>query len=124
VHRRFQKVVVSWLLVVAIGGHWPLLQSVAWMKMFVEFSQTDDFTTAVVKTFNGKNLCSLCKLVREGKETEQKQTAQVSKLKVDLFFAETDRYPIEARPFVPPEAPASFLTLFRGSPPSPPPKPA
>jgi hypothetical protein len=95
VQRRFQQIVFSWLLVLAIGGHWPLLQSVAWVKMFVTFSQTDDLKTAVAKTFDGKHPCSICSLVKQGKETEQKQTAQVSKIKIDFFLVNAEPFLIQ-----------------------------
>jgi hypothetical protein len=122
VRGRFQKVLLSWLLILAIGGHWPLLQSVAWMNMFVRFSQTDDLATAFVKTFDQKNACNLCKLVKKGQEAEQKQTAKISKLKLDPFFAEKDEFLIEARPS--PIILARHLAPanLRSRPPSPPPK--
>lgn len=92
VEHRFQRVLLSWLLVLAIGGHWPFLQSVAWVKMLVTFSQTENFSTAVEKTFDGKHPCSLCHFVAKAKETQKKQSPQVQTLKFDLFLVQNARF--------------------------------
>ncbi|MEA3207258.1 MAG: hypothetical protein QOE70_315 [Chthoniobacter sp.] len=61
----------------ACGGHWLVLQSVAWGGMIVEYSRTAKLTVAVEKTFDGRHPCGLCKQIQTGKWQEQKRDAQV-----------------------------------------------
>jgi hypothetical protein len=78
------------LLVVALfatcGGHWVVLQSVAWTKMVATFSHDDGFAHALVKTFDGQHPCVLCKSIAQGNASEkQKDGAQVIVGKLILF---------------------------------------
>jgi hypothetical protein len=41
--------------------------------MLVTYSQDASLSEAVEKTFNGKNPCSICKLVQEGNAKQQKE---------------------------------------------------
>jgi hypothetical protein len=72
-------------LVLSIGGHWAVLQSVAWVGMTFNFSQDCSFQEALTKTFDGKHPCPLCKLVRAGKKSEAKEEAKMDLKKVDWF---------------------------------------
>jgi len=67
-----------------IGGHWVLLQSVAWAGMFVGYAQKADFSTALARTFDGRSPCALCKMVKAGKESEQKREAAQRPIKLEL----------------------------------------
>ena len=71
---------LRWGLVVtlclSIGGHWALLQSVAWTSMFVRFSSAGSFSEALSKTFDGRHPCCLCKLIQKGRAREKKQERQ------------------------------------------------
>ena len=85
---RFSK----WLLVLAlcgsIGAHWTFLQSVAWVGMVVSYSQeSSSLAEALVKTFDGKHPCKLCKFVAAEKKSEKKQDAQFKISKIDLLPA-------------------------------------
>jgi hypothetical protein len=75
-------------LVMTLGGHWAFLQVVAWTGMAVSYSQTDCLGTALIKTFDGKHPCKLCKLVNSAKKSERKSDAQMDLKKMD-FFATT-----------------------------------
>jgi hypothetical protein len=55
------------------GGHWGVLQAVAWMKMLVEYSQAEGIRTGFSKTFDGEHPCEMCKSISKGRESE-KQT--------------------------------------------------
>jgi hypothetical protein len=78
----------KWLVVLALvsttGGHWFLLQSIAWVTMAVNFAQTDPLMVALTKTFDGKHPCKICKSVEQGRGSEQKQT--VLKIETKLEF--------------------------------------
>lgn len=82
---RFKTTLVALTLVLSIGLHWPLLQSVAWLNMIVCFSKEQGFQQAVVTTFSGKHPCQLCKLVSAGQKAEKKQTKETNTTKFDVF---------------------------------------
>ncbi len=73
-------------LVLTIGLHWALLQSVAWVGMFVAYSQSNSFLTAATMTLDGKHPCPMCKAVKSGASEERKQSqkAPESSLKLEL----------------------------------------
>ena len=83
--RKLGKCLVVVALVMATGGHWALLQSVAWVSMAIQFSQTDDFGTAIEKTFSGKNPCKICKVVEDGRKSTPQQELQKVESKLDFF---------------------------------------
>ncbi len=71
----------QWLLIgmllVSMGGHLAVLQTVAWSRMLVDFSTTDSLTVAVGKTFDGAHPCGLCQVVKQTKEKEKKDAPLV-----------------------------------------------
>ena len=90
VPRRLHNLIAAVLLIFSIGGHWTLLQSGAWIGMFISFSQSDSVAEAVAKTFDGNHPCKMCKFVTEGKKAEKKHEHQLSKLKIDFFLTQSD----------------------------------
>jgi hypothetical protein len=72
-----------------IGLHWALLQSVAWMGMVVAYSQDASFTEALVKTFDGKHPCSLCKEIARSQQSEKKSDFQLEMKKFEFSHAAT-----------------------------------
>lgn len=54
------------------GAHWAALQTFAWSRMLVEFSQQGSLLSAVTQTFDGQHPCRLCSQVTEGAASEQK----------------------------------------------------
>lgn len=55
------------------GGHWSVLQTVAWAEMLREYSQrTGSLTAAVEQTFDGQHPCALCREIRAAKSRERK----------------------------------------------------
>jgi hypothetical protein len=58
--------ILTWLmLAVLVGGHWGMLQVVAWTGMLIDYSQDNPFATAVGMTFDGDHPCAICKQVDE-----------------------------------------------------------
>ena len=82
---RFSRLLVVLALVVSIGGHWALLQSVAWTQMLVERTQQASFGEAVKTTFDGAHPCALCKRIADGKKREQQPSQTLSKVKLDVI---------------------------------------
>lgn len=67
---RLGQVLMLLVLFVASGGHWMVLQSVAWSRMLVSYSQDGTFAKAVAKTFDGRHPCALCKQIERAKSDE------------------------------------------------------
>jgi hypothetical protein len=115
---------VVWTLTLSLGTHWMFLQSLAWVGMVVNYSQGATIADALQKTFDGRHPCKLCKLVRAGKATEEKQDTKKPEIKIDYaVLSQTLRF-VSLRP-----EPLSFPTPAssrerRDLPPSPPPEPA
>jgi hypothetical protein len=120
--KRLSKWIVVVPLVLVTGGHWALLQSVAWVSMAARYSHDSMLKEALVKTFDGQHPCGLCKLVEKGKSAEKKQDT----LRVDVKF---DFLPARIAPQLYPPPAFTFPTSEPGtpptrteSPPSPPPR--
>jgi hypothetical protein len=79
--------VACFVAVVAMcGGHWFALQSVAWGRMFADFSRQESIGMAIAKTFSGKYPCSMCLKIRNGWHQEKQP-------KDKLPWFETERMP-------------------------------
>jgi hypothetical protein len=122
VSRRFFHLFVGLALIVAVGGHWSLLQSVAWVRMAVQYSKDAPLGVALQKTFDGRHPCKLCRVVREGKGSEEKRAAKQVETKLDFFclpnalsLAGPERFPVIADVNLPAPSRAE-------SPPRPPPR--
>jgi len=85
-------------LFIASGGHWAVLQMVAWGRMMVEYSQRSEIAVAVAKTFDGRHPCSMCVAIQKSRQSEKKQEMQITAKKMEIFcqaaqlfvFAEAD----------------------------------
>ena len=65
-------------LFVVAGGHWAVLQSVAWAGMIAGRAQTETLHQAVADTFDGAHPCALCDKIA----TTKKQAAPDASLGV------------------------------------------
>ena len=68
--RLFGCLVMSAALFLSAGGHWAMLQGVAWATMVHDFSRNGSLTQAVEKTFDGKHPCAMCKKIAKAKHSE------------------------------------------------------
>jgi hypothetical protein len=124
VRRTLTQVFVVFSLIAAIGGHWTVLQSVAWVNMAITYSQDAPLVEALQKTFSGDSPCQMCKAVREGQQSEREQGVLKSETKLDFWLADGGFVLLN------PHAPASVAklepvgSLRPDRPPSPPPRPA
>ena len=118
----------KWFVVLAlvgmIGGHWALLQSAAWVRMAMDFSKEDSMAVALEKTFSGKHLCKMCKMVRAGKAAEKKSDLQKLDAKLDFHFIAGTCGLFPPRPFrhFPPQS--ERANVLSHAPPLPPPRAA
>lgn len=69
---RFGHFCLVLALVALMGGHWAVLQTVAWTAMLADNLETESFEEAVKNTFSGKRPCKLCKSIASGKQEEKK----------------------------------------------------
>ena len=122
--KRVAKFAVILAVALSVGLHWVLLQSVAWTGMFVSFAQQTTLSDAFAKTFDGKNPCRICKLVREGQQSEKARESTLPLVKIESL-------PCSTSFVLPPPAPPSLLPVHdeaasprAESPPLPPPRAA
>ncbi len=111
-------------LFLSAGGHWAVLQSIAYTGMLIEFAQKDSLGIAVQKTFDDRFACGLCPKIRAGYTKERQAPPAVSGSEhlpeftvqtVDpLFFVPTK---VAEIPFVP-----RPQIDFSNAPPTPPPR--
>lgn len=67
---RLTAVLAAVALVLGSGGHWLVLQGVAWAGMIAVYSQDRPLAAAVSNTFDGEHQCELCKAVAKGQKEE------------------------------------------------------
>ncbi len=109
-------------LVAAVGGHWAVLQSVAWTNMLAENLRETTVTEAFEKTFDGQHPCRLCQAITAGKKSEKKSELPMPLRKIECVTAQ----PVFV--FNPPQdfrlVPAATFSLpnFPSQPPVPPPR--
>lgn len=79
---RLGHVLLILALLGATGGHWAVLQTIAWADMLATNLQTESVSTAITKTFDGEHPCKMCKQISAGKKAEKKSTLplQIKKL--------------------------------------------
>ena len=108
------------------GGHWALLQTVAWSQMLWSYSQASgSVVDGAKKTFSGEYPCAMCKKVAEGRQKEDKAPATVKlDKKAEAFLAG-----FGGHLRVPPPGKAVYFSFSPGvqpersdAPPSPPPR--
>jgi hypothetical protein len=86
--RRFGFILVMLAMFSLIGGHWGILQTVAWAGMIIDYSKNAPITSAIKRTFSGEAPCRMCHAVEDGRKKEQNlpATLKVDK-KSDSFLA-------------------------------------
>ncbi|HTV75960.1 MAG TPA: hypothetical protein VMD57_03100 [Candidatus Baltobacteraceae bacterium] len=69
---RIGKIFVVISLVMMLGAHWAVLQTVAWTAMLADNLCTHSVREAVTDTFDGQHPCPLCRAIAAGKQSEKK----------------------------------------------------
>lgn len=86
--RKFGQAVVIAALITAVGGHWAVLQTVAWTSMLAQNLRSGSLEAAITKTFDGEHPCQLCKVISAGKKAEKKTDFPSSSAKKLEFVSE------------------------------------
>ncbi len=83
---RLAKVLLVTALMVSIGAHWAVIQGAAWVRMAVEYTvESGSVVDALEMTFDGMHPCSMCKVVQNGTQDEQKQQKDSQKQDISLL---------------------------------------
>jgi hypothetical protein len=117
----------KWLLVLAlvasVGGHWMILQGVAWSTMLVRFAQSMPLVRAVACTFDGDHPCALCLVIKEGKKSEKKSDQESAPTKqLDWLLQATPQFVCLGSPPPCPDSPPAAPHVRCEPPPVPPPR--
>ncbi len=112
------------MLVLAIGGHWALMQSVAWVRMAVSYSMSTPLREALRMTFDGRHPCQLCKAVQAGKNSERKKPSSPPDTKMALLCRLSGVRLLPQPPILPPLSHDEFAPPRTEPPPTPPPRSA
>ncbi len=83
--RRLTQTLVLAAFIFSCGGHWCVLQGVAWASMIHHYSQMVPLAEAVSMTFSGKYPCELCKAIEEKQESERLQFFGMEKHEKKFF---------------------------------------
>ena len=85
------QVIAAVALFFIIGGHWGVLQTVAWANMIWTYSTQDGSVLAgAKKTFDGDHPCNMCDSIQEAKKQEKKSTETfAAKQRIELFPEES-----------------------------------
>ncbi|RBP45908.1 hypothetical protein DES53_102292 [Roseimicrobium gellanilyticum] len=71
-------------LMISIGGHWGMLQAIAWARMIQDYSEEKGLVEGFKETFSGERPCPMCLKLRESQNEAGKNKAPISKEKTDL----------------------------------------
>ena len=112
-------------VLLANGGHWAALQSIAWGRMIVEYSRDNSLAEAIAMTFDGEHPCKMCHKVREGRRQEEQGPPLLKWEKQPEFLLDARRTAVPLPPTVAKDVVAFVLNLrpdFLTAPPKPPPR--
>ncbi|HEY2573401.1 MAG TPA: hypothetical protein VGH65_05000 [Verrucomicrobiaceae bacterium] len=117
-----------WLLVIAlslsIGLQWAVVQSAAWVGMFVNYSKEATISQSLARTFDGKHPCKLCEVAQRGESNQDRQNTSNSPVKLNLAAPEQDGFLIELVGQTPVQFAAAIDGRLGAKPAVPPPKTA
>lgn len=84
------QIVAAVALFFIIGGHWGVLQTVAWANMIWTYTSLDgSVLVGAKKTFDGSHPCSMCHSIKEAKQQEKKAPEILpATKKIELFALE------------------------------------
>lgn len=97
--RRLGILLAALALFMIAGGHWAVLQSVAWAQMLRVYSQDATVSVAIQKTFSGEYPCNMCRKIAEAQKTEEQKTPEIVSAKKSSEFLAT-RSALLPSPFV------------------------
>lgn len=75
---------MRWLRVILVlgafvhlsGGHYGVLQGIAWTKMLIDYSARDGLVEGARKTFDGQHPCRMCESIASAKQEENERRSE------------------------------------------------
>jgi hypothetical protein len=119
--RRIGHAFTVFALLIAIGAHWTILQSIAWTTMLADNLRDASLSEAVGRTFNGEHPCALCKEIAKSKQAEKKTEFLPKLKKHDFSFKATLFIFTPPAHFYEVRLPVAALETLSEAPPVPPP---
>jgi hypothetical protein len=119
---RLSRSLIVLALAGSIGLHWAFLQSVAWVGMVISYSEDTTLTQALVKTFDGRHPCSLCKEIAQHKQAEKKPESRPDWKKFEFSYSPVAFIFQAPSSFWEMRRPDSAADLLNSAPPAPPPR--
>lgn len=109
--------------VLSCGGHWVVLQGIAWVNMVREYSEHVSVVEAVGMTVSGKFPCKMCKAIADKRQQEKKDKHEkLPDFKKEFLVAAVLPAPrLISLPLVYPVA-REHRPQFEAAPPTPPPR--
>jgi hypothetical protein len=106
------------------GGHWAVLQAVAWARMLGEYSRNASIEVAITKTFSGKYPCDLCRKIKESSQKQEAPRSFKQEKKVESFLCAENSVAqlLSPRAFSYPLSDYLGFSVLPAAPPSPPPR--
>ena len=81
-----------------VGGHWAVIQSVAWTQMLWTYAlESESIADAVEKTFDGQHPCKLCVGIAKTQKDQGKNPMLAAAKKVEAFAATFQHRLVEPR---------------------------
>jgi hypothetical protein len=114
-------------VLLANGGHWAVLQSIAWSRMLVEYARENSVVEAVQMTFDGEHPCEMCHRIEAGRQQEDKQGVPLLKWeRLPEYLAGCGSVAVPLPPCIRAKdaawPPADLVCDFVPTPPKPPPR--
>lgn len=81
--RLFQITICLLTALHLVGGHWGILQMVAWTQMLNDYSKDKGILVAVKETFDGEHPCAMCLKIKEGRKQENENSPILPQAKVE-----------------------------------------
>lgn len=69
-----------------VGGHWGIMQMVAWASMLRDYTEERGLVTGVKETFDGDHACGMCKKIAEQKGEEERKRLPLRKSTQDSLL--------------------------------------
>ena len=92
------------------GGHWLVLQTVAWAQMLRDYSKSAPIAEAIERTFSGGYPCTMCIKITEEQQKEEKAPATVKlDKKAELFLLSARDLLRNRKPWIFPICPRAKL---------------
>jgi len=85
--RRFSSLALLTAFILSCGGHWYVLQGIAWVGMVRDYSEKVPVLTAVKMTVSGQYPCKMCKAITEKRQQENDKLIKLPEFKKDFLHS-------------------------------------